>query len=61
MPSRKIKQKTVQDHSPKVAELFKTIKPVLKTKVEHQVFYKSLIPMQVKVIRQKLKSVLSFK
>src|SRR5690554_497597 len=61
MPAKKISQKTIRNRNPGAFKIMKEVKPILQNKVEHQVFYKSLIPMQVKVIRQKLKSVLSFK
>jgi|SRR5690554_587414 len=59
MPRRKIKQKVIRNQNPNIVNLIKTIKPVLETKTERQTFYKSFIPMQIKVVRQKLNNAFS--
>lgn len=59
MPGRKIKQKVIRNQNPSIVKLVKTIKPILKTKTERQTLYKSFVPMQIKVVRQKLKNALS--
>jgi|SRR5690554_1094478 len=59
MPAKKISQRSVQNHNPSVLEIIKTIRPVLQTKAEQQIFYKSFIPIQAKVLRQKLIQFLS--
>ena len=59
MPVKKITQKVMRNRNPGVFKIIQTIKPVLQTKAEHKALYKSLIPLQAKLLKQKLKRVLS--
>lgn len=59
MPSRRIGQNINITRNPRLLQIIKDIKPVLETKAEYQMFYKSLIPLQTKLLKQKLKRLLS--
>lgn len=59
MPDKKISQKIMRNRNPGVIKIFQAIKPVLRTKAENQALYKSLIPLQAKLLKQKLKQVIS--
>lgn len=61
MPVKKITQKVMRNRNPGVLKIIQSIKPVLQTKAEHQALYKSLIPMQAKILKQKLRQALSIK
>lgn len=55
MRNKHINQKFLKTRNLSVSKIIKDIKPVLQTKAEYKAFYKSLIPMQVKLLKQKLK------
>jgi len=55
--NKNIKQKFLQNRNPSVFRVVKDIKPVLQTKVEKQEFYRNLIPVQAKVLKQRIKHV----
>lgn len=59
--SRNITQTFLQNRNPSVFKVIKDIKPVLQTKMERRKFYKSLIPIQVSVLKQKVKSAFTSK
>lgn len=55
--NKSIKQKFLQNRNPSVFRVIKDIKPVLQTKSEHRDFYRNLIPVQAKVLKQRIKHV----
>ena len=59
MPEKKITQIIMRNRNPSVLKIIKTIKPLLQTRAEHRALYKSLIPLQAKLLKQKLKRVIS--
>jgi len=61
LQSKSIKQKFLQTRNPSIFKVIKDIKPVLQTKMERRKFYKSLIPVQVSVLKQKIKSAFTSK
>ena len=59
MPDKKITQKIMRNRNPGVLKIIQSIKPILQTKAESQALYKSFIPLQAKLLKQKLKGILS--
>lgn len=55
--NKSIKQKFLQNRNPSLFKVIRDIKPVLQTKSEHRDFYRNLIPLQVKVLKQRIKKV----
>src|SRR5690554_4601434 len=55
--NKSMKQKFLQNRNPSVFRVIKDIKPVLQTKSEHRDFYRNLIPVQAKVLKQRIKHV----
>ena len=61
MTTKNIAKNTIHNRNPDILKIIKTIQPVLQTKAEHRAFYKSLIPQQAKLLKQKLLRALSVK
>lgn len=59
MQDKRITQSALRERNPGILEIIKVIKPRLKTKSEQRDLYKNLIPIQVKLLKQKIKRVLS--
>lgn len=60
MSTKKITVTELNDKEINIKILYKDIKALIRTKDEKNEFYKSIIPLQVKLIQQKAKSLLSY-
>jgi len=56
--NKNIKQKFLQNRNPGFFKVIKDIKPVLQTKSEKREFYRSLIPVQASVLKQRIRNML---
>ncbi|HLS31521.1 MAG TPA: glycosyltransferase family 2 protein [Flavobacteriaceae bacterium] len=59
MPSSKIKNELLKTKNISASQIYKEIKPLLKTKAEQNRLYKSYIPYQLKLLKSKSKKLLN--